>query len=78
MTDKTKIVHAYSGSIVEIQFLKNELEKMGISVSIKNEYAEALNAGFGAGVPGTSDLYCFQKDKEKVMKVIESFKEDNS
>lgn len=71
MNDKYKLIRVFSGSKIDVELLRNQLEDIGIESMIKDDFLEAAHAGFGAGIPGLVDLYVFDKDVDKAMTFIE-------
>jgi hypothetical protein len=65
------------GHIVDIQMYKSILEKEGIKCFVKNEFEQAANAGFGAGLPGNADLFVDQADFKKAEDLINSLNEND-
>lgn len=65
MEDRDELVHLFTGSEVDVELLKGELEANGIKVLIRNDFQSGVMAGFGGGVPSAIDIYVAASDKEK-------------
>ncbi|MCL3779841.1 DUF2007 domain-containing protein [Prolixibacteraceae bacterium JC049] len=76
MNEQDKLVQVFSGSVVEVELLKNQLEDIGIESMLKDEFQEGAHAGFGAGIPGVVDLYVFEKDVVQALAFIEKEHEE--
>jgi len=49
MGDRDELVHLFTGSEVDVERLKSELEANGIKVLIRNDFQSGVMAGFGGG-----------------------------
>jgi hypothetical protein len=74
MDDLNKTIPIFSGSVVETQKLKNDLENAGIQVMLKNFDFTAANAGFANVSNASLELSILENDIEKAKPVIENFK----
>lgn len=63
----------FFGYLVDITLYQAILEEEGIESVIKDEYHDALSAGFGAGVLGMVDLYVLEDDSDRATLIIENF-----
>ncbi len=67
----------YTGSEVNVQFLKDRLEKEGIPSRVRNDFDSGLRAGFGGGLPGQVLLFAEESHYDKARKIAkETFPED--
>lgn len=65
------------GHIVDIEIYKDLLKQSNIECLVKNEFENAMKAGFGSGIPGNAELFVEDADKEKAVNIIEEFKKAN-
>jgi len=65
MEKRDELVHLFTGSEVDVERLKSELEAKGIKALIRNDFQSGVMAGFGGGVPSAIDVYVASSDKEK-------------
>ena len=75
--EESSILKIYTGSEISAILLKGILENNGIGVIMKNEFQQGLNAGFGAGIPSTVDLFIQDNDIEKATILIKKFSKEN-
>ncbi len=75
--DDINIVKVFTGSVVTVNLLKDELESIGINSLIKNDFRSGVNSGFYGGDPAAIDLYIDSDELEKAGPVIEAFKKVN-
>lgn len=71
---KKDIVRLHSGSIIEIEALRDFLEKNNISTLTREQFQEGLNAGFPDGTPGLVDLFVLEEDYEVAIKLFADYK----
>ncbi|WP_242206240.1 putative signal transducing protein [Aestuariivivens insulae] len=74
MTDSnyTKI---FTGSLVIVQHLVQELEESGINAIVKDETESARLAGFGGGiVPGFQEVFVNNDELDEAMTVVDKIK----
>ena len=72
MENDEKIVRVYTGDLVTIEHIKNELEAKDIYPIVENGYQEGLDAGIIAGTPSTIHLYVLESEVEKAMEIIDA------
>ncbi|WP_242084794.1 putative signal transducing protein [Aestuariivivens sediminis] len=76
MTD-SEYVKIYTGSLVIVQHLVQELEEHGINAIVKDETESARLAGFGGGiVPGFQEVLVNKDELDKALSVLETFEAD--
>jgi hypothetical protein len=75
MNINDELVHVYSGSIVDAERIKQELEQNGIYSIGKDEFRQGLEAGFGGGVTDTVDLFVTTTDAKKAIDIISAITE---
>ncbi len=73
MKSEKKLARVFTGTEVQVNLLKSELEKEGIFGIIRNDFQSGVMAGFGAGVPSAIDLYIQEHDLERAEPVINEF-----
>lgn len=72
MGEKNELVHLFTGSEVDVERLKTELEANGIGVLVKNDFQSGVMAGFGGGIPSAVDIYVAFADADKATEIIEA------
>ena len=77
MTSKDKLIRVYTGTEIQVNILKEELNKVGISCAIQNDFNSAINAGFSGGTPSALDLYIHKNDIEEAGPIVKDFIEIN-
>ena len=70
MENEEKIVRVYTGDLVTIEHIKNELEAKDIYPVIENGYQEGLDAGVIAGTPSTIHLYVLESEVASALEII--------
>jgi len=72
MGDRDELVHLFTGSEVDVERLKSELEANGIKVLIRNDFQSGVMAGFGGGVPPDIDIYVASSDEGKAKEIMKA------
>ena len=70
MENNEKIVRVYTGDLITIEHIKNELEAKDIYPIVENGYQEGLDAGIIAGTPSTIHLYVLESEVEIALEII--------
>ena len=70
MENEEKIVRVYTGDLVTVEHIKNELEAKDIYPVVENGYQEGLDAGVIAGTPSTIHLYVLESEVKDAMEII--------
>ncbi len=70
MENEEKIVLVYTGDIVTIEHIKNELEAKDIYPVVENGYQEGLDAGVIGGTPSTIHLYVLESEVAGALEII--------
>lgn len=70
MENEEKIVRVYTGDLVTIEHIKNELEAKDIYPVVENGYQEGLDAGVIAGTPSTIHLYVLESEVAVALEII--------
>jgi hypothetical protein len=73
MTEKDKLIKAYSGTEGLVHILKDKLEQNGILTTIQNDSGDS----FFRGTPIALDLYIRQLDIKKAEPIIQEFVKKN-
>lgn len=73
MNDKNKLINVYSGTELTANLLQIELEKVGISGVIRNDFYSGISAGFSGGVPSAINLFIQESDLKKAEPIIREF-----
>jgi len=71
------LIRIYTGSEVLVIILKEQLEEIGISTLIKNDYQSGISVGFVASVPSAIDLYIQESDLTEAEPIINEFIQTN-
>lgn len=71
--ENNNLIIVYSGSDITINLLKEELEKIGISSVIQNDYNSGIIAGFSTGTRYSVDLLIKEHDVNKAKPIINGF-----
>ncbi|MFA8435468.1 MAG: DUF2007 domain-containing protein [Marinifilaceae bacterium] len=72
MTEGHNLVHVYTGSQVEVEYIRERLEESGINCLVKDDFQTGIHAGFVAGGPDAIEIYVEEADVPRAMKFIES------
>lgn len=75
MENEEKIVLVYTGDLVTIEHIKNELEAKDITTVVKDGYQEGLDAGFVGGTPSSINLYVLESDVKNALEIISAIME---
>ena len=71
MTD-SNYIKVFTGSLITVQRIISELERVGIKAVVKDETESARLAGFGGGiVPGFQEVFVHKDQLDKAVLVIE-------
>ena len=73
MLKNDEFIKVYSGTEVTVLLLKDQLEEIGISALIKNDYKVGIDVGFVGGVQSSVDLFIQVSDFDKAEPVIREF-----
>ena len=77
MKDKNKLIRVFTGNEISAILLKGELEEIGISSLIQNDFRSGMAGGFGGGVPSAVDLFIQQSDQTMAQPIVNEFIESN-
>ncbi len=72
MKENEDLIRIYTGSELTVNLLSTELEKVGITGIIRNDFESGTSAGV-AGDPSAVDLYIQQSDLNKAKPVLVDF-----
>ena len=75
MENEEKIVLVYTGDLVTIEHIKNELEAKDITTVVKDGYQEGLDAGFVGGTPSSINLFVLESDVKNALEIISAIME---
>ncbi|MGY5351635.1 putative signal transducing protein [Wenyingzhuangia sp. IMCC45533] len=62
----------FSGSLVEVQHVKQVLQERGIEPIVKDHSNSAMMAGFGAVLPNYQELFVRDDETEAVLNFIKN------
>lgn len=77
MKKENELIRVFSGSEVAVNLLKEELETLGVSAFIQNDYQSGITAGFFGGGPSAIDLFIQEMDLEVAEPLINEFNKNN-
>ncbi len=77
MTGTDKLINVFTGSVVTVNLLKDELESIGIVGIIRDDFNSGAVAGFPGGLPSAIDLYIQELDLEQAAPIIDEFIRQN-
>ena len=77
MEEKDNIIRVYSGTELQVNLLKDELEQNGIPGLIQNNFNSGVVAGFAGGIPSGIDLFIQESDLTKAEPYIKEFIQRN-
>jgi hypothetical protein len=72
MKEDDNLVRIYTGTELTVNLLNTELEKVGITGIIQNDFESGTSAGI-AGNPSAVDLFIQESDLKKAKPVIVDF-----
>jgi hypothetical protein len=72
MKENDDIIRIYTGTEITVNLLKDELEKIGITGVIQNDFESGTSAGI-AGNPSAIDLFIQQSDLKKAKPILADF-----
>ena len=70
-TEPTHIT-VYTGTEVNIQYLRSILEKAGIRSLVKNNFQSGLRSGFAGGLPGQVQLQVESNHYDEAKKIADA------
>lgn len=72
MSSEEEYKRVYTGSDVNVQYLKSLLEEEGIPTRVRNDFDSGLRAGFGGGLPGQVQLFAISSRYDEALKIAET------
>jgi hypothetical protein len=72
MKENDNIIRVYTGTEITVNLLKDELEKVGITGVIQNDFESGTSAGI-AGNPSAIDLFIQESDLKKAKPILKDF-----
>lgn len=73
MEKGTNLVRIFTGTEINANLLKEQLEEIGIAALIKNDYQSGLSVGFVGTTSSAIDVYIQESDLKKAESTINSF-----
>ena len=70
MSKTDELVLVFTGSVVEIEYVRAELEAGGIVPIVKDGFSQGLKAGFVADSASAIDLFVLDADARKALEII--------
>jgi hypothetical protein len=77
MGKKNTLIRIFTGTELLVLSLKNELEEIGVSSLIQDDYKSGMAAGVISGIPSAIDLLIAESDLKKAEPIIREFIRDN-
>ena len=77
MKKRDNLVRVFTGSEVSAILLKGELESIGISAMIQNDYQAGNAYGFMGGTPSAIDLFIQEADLKEAEAIVNEFIKNN-
>ena len=74
MNKSDELVLVFTGTVIEIEYIRAELEPSGIASIVKDGFAQGLKAGFVADTASAVDLFVLAADAGKAQKIISDLK----
>ena len=71
MTEEHNLTRVFSGSMIEVDYIREKLEEIGIPSIVK----EHFSAGILTSPLDTTDLYVDDEDKNRAKEFIENIEE---
>ncbi|MDO6802678.1 DUF2007 domain-containing protein [Wenyingzhuangia sp. 1_MG-2023] len=65
-------VKVFSGSIVEVQHIKQSLQAKGIEPVVRDTTSSAALAGFGALMPNFQELFVHSDEEATVVEILKT------
>lgn len=59
----------YTGSEVNVRYLRELLSKAGIATRVRNDFESGLRGGFGGGLPGQVQLFAIASHYDEAKKI---------
>lgn len=78
MNNKDGLIRIFTGTEVTVCLLRDELEVIGVTSLIQNDFISGVTSGFSGGSPTAIDLFIQEHDLETVKPVIEEFLKVNN
>ena len=78
MGKETNLIRVFTGTEINADLLKEQLEEIGIAALIKNDFQSGLSVGFVSGTPSSIDVYIQESDLKKAESTINSFNRINN
>ncbi len=70
MTDRRRLSKVFTGSLIEVEFMKTQLEDAGIDCLVQDVFLEGIHAGLPIGTPNSVELYVEEEDQEKAEQIV--------
>jgi hypothetical protein len=77
MKNENDLIRVFSGTEITVNLLKDELESVGISAMIQNDFQSGITAGFFGGGTSAVDLFIQEIDEKKALPIIDEFLKNN-
>ncbi|MGE0018280.1 MAG: DUF2007 domain-containing protein [Draconibacterium sp.] len=74
MNKSDELVLVFTGTEVEIEYIRAELQNSGIATVLKDGFAQGLKAGFVADTNAAVDLYVLAMEAERASEIINALR----
>jgi hypothetical protein len=77
MKNENDLIKIFSGTEISVNLLKDELESVGISAMIQNDFQSGITAGFFGGGTSAVDIFVQEADQKEAEPIINEFLKNN-
>ncbi|MCX6238726.1 MAG: DUF2007 domain-containing protein [Bacteroidia bacterium] len=73
MKKGNNLIRVFTGTEINADLLKDQLEEIGIAALVKNDYQSGISVGFVGGTPSSIDVYIQESDLKEAEPIINEF-----
>jgi len=73
MKKGNNLIRVFTGTEINADLLKDQLEEIGIAALVKNDYQSGISVGFVGGTPSSIDVYIQESDLKEAEPIIKEF-----
>lgn len=78
MKKGNNLIRVFTGTEINADLLKDQLEEIGIAALVKNDYQSGISVGFVGGTPSSIDVYIQESDLKEAEPIINEFNRINN
>lgn len=78
MKKGNNLIRVFTGTEINADLLKDQLEEIGIAALVKNDYQSGISVGFVGGTPSSIDVYIQESDLKEAEPIIKEFNRINN